>query len=249
MLSFLFSVAMAATLSCPVIPYGDPVNSDTNVIKICHTGYYTEYSTKNYDPEITIWNVDKNAAISSNKRSGSFKRDPLANGLDASPSDYTGSGYDKGHIADAADFTFDDKQETESFYMTNMTPQLPGLNRGGWKWLETATRYYAIKYGKVVVYSGPIFGIEDSKLNSKVDIPKYFWKIIYVPSTNEALSIIVPNTKIEGKDILKYVVSVSDIENYTKIKISLPSNFDKTKKADVSEWNVSFKTLLDSKND
>lgn len=247
MLSFLISTVMAATLSCPVIPYGNPVNADTNVLKLCHTGYYTEYSTSKLDPEITIWSVDKNTAISNNKRIGAFKRDPMAKGLDASPSAYTESGYDKGHMADAADFTYNETLEKETFYMTNMTPQLPGLNRGGWKWLETATRYYALKYDQVYVYSGPIFGTDDSKI-SNVTVPKYFWKIIYVPSINKSLSVVVPNKKIEGKDIMNYRVSVSDIEKYTNIKISLPSNYDKTEKSDIGIWDVNFKELMDSKN-
>lgn len=241
-----FAAALAASLStCAASPYGLPSNSN-NSLEICHTGYYTQYNTSKYDPEIVIWKITSDTASSCGKRKGNFHKDMMADNKDAPPSDYTGSGYDKGHMADAADFTFNEDEEIDTFNMTNMTPQLPGLNRGGWKWLETLSRVYAIKYNEVIVYSGPVFGINDGKLNNQVDIPEYFWKVIYIPSINKAISVLVPNTNINGKDILDYIVSVNKIESEIGIKIPLPSNYDKTITEDKSNWIEKFSILSNS---
>lgn len=241
-----FATALAATLSmCPASPYGLPSNTN-NSLQLCHPGYYTQYNTSKYDPEIVIWQITPDTAISCGERQGNFHQDTLADNKDASPSDYVGSGYDKGHMADAADFTFDAKEEVDTFSMTNMTPQLPGLNRGGWKWLETMSRVYAIKYNKVVVFSGPVFGTDDGRLNNHIDVPKYFWKVIYIPSLNKALSILVPNDNIRGKDILNYIVSVNKIESEIGIKIPLPTNYDKTITEDKSNWIEKFSILTNS---
>lgn len=250
MFGFLLASALGASLVCPSAPYGIPNDvNDIKTINICHTGYYTKYDIDEKDPAITVWTVDSNTAVGCGDRMGNFRQDPLAKDEDAEPEIYNKSGFDKGHIADAKDFTYNDTLETQTFFMTNMTPQVPGLNRGGWKWLETATRYYALKYGKVVVYSGPIFNATDKKLDNEVDIPDYFWKIIYVPSINKALSIIVPNKKIEGEDILSYIVSVDKIEEMTKFDVPLPSSYNKNLIADKNEWSVDFKDLQDKGNE
>lgn len=241
-MGLFLNFAMAATISCASAPYGLPSNPN-NSLQLCHPGYYTQYNTEEYDPEIVIWKVDSNSAIGCGDRNGNFHHDLMANGKDAPPSDYIGSNYDKGHLADAKDFTFDDKMEVDTFSMTNMTPQVPGLNRGGWKWLETSTRYYAIKDKEVIVFAGPVFSKNDGKLNSQVDIPKYFWKVIYSPSSNTAISVLVPNDSINGKDILNYIVSVNKIQSEIGITIPLPSKYNKDEIANKNDWMPVFKDL------
>ena len=70
--------------------------------------------------------------------------------------DYKGSGYDRGHLCPAGDMSFDSIAMRESFLMSNMSPQLPGFNRGIWNSLEQKIRNWGLL--RYAIYnSGPIF--------------------------------------------------------------------------------------------
>lgn len=91
------------------------------------------------------------------ERTDDFRADPAVATGSASPADYRGSGFDRGHLAPAADFSWSVQAMSESFYMSNIAPQSPALNRGVWKRLETAVRREAERDGVLHVVSGPIF--------------------------------------------------------------------------------------------
>ena len=107
--------------------YGAPVKAEGNNQYLCRTAYAVNYnySTKVafYAVEhITVQNLTKTAA-----RKDDFREDPeVPVQHRATLADYTGMGFDRGHVAPAADMTFDAKAMSESFYLTNMMPQVPG---------------------------------------------------------------------------------------------------------------------------
>ena len=227
MLGFIFSLfiatASAASYSCPVAVNGIPkLSSDTNIIKLCHENYLSEYSTKEKIPMVVTWSITNDELDNCNKRKGKFSQDPMANGEDVSPNLYKNTSYDRGHYSPAEDNLFDDDSEKESFYMTNMSPQNPGLNRGGWKWFEELTRRYAYQYGQVDVYTGVIL-TTNTYING-IRVPDYYWKVDYIPSQNKTISVIVPNAKIKGKDILMYITTKNDVERKANIILPLPKN-------------------------
>ena len=80
----------------------------------------------------------------------------------AKPSDYVKSGYDRGHLCPAGDMTQSVEAMSETFYMSNMSPQVPGFNRGIWKSLEEQVRKWG-KEEQIHVVTGPVF--ENEKEN------------------------------------------------------------------------------------
>lgn len=101
-------------------------------------------------------------------------------------SHYRGSGYDRGHMAPAADMASDAAND-ESFSLSNMVPQLPGLNRGPWADIEETVRRFALKYGEVYVVTGPAFGgARLAKIGGRVIVPTSAYKAVYVPSTGQS---------------------------------------------------------------
>lgn len=240
-LSFLIGPVMAATISCPVMPYGQP--NDQSNLEICHKGYFTEYDYNDHIPVFVGWRVTKDMSISCNSRNGSFKQDPLAMNKDVPSSAYDNTGYDRGHMANAGDFYSDNQEETESFYMTNILPQDPTNNRSGWKYLESVERNLAYQYGNIQIYAGDKILSSTKKIND-VTVPDYLWKVIYIESLNQTISVFVPNTPIKYADILKYRTSVSDIEERIGKTIYLPSSYDKTKidKFDFTKIDLNFMT-------
>ena len=93
----------------------------------------------------------------------------------ATPKDYAGSGFDEGHLADAADFSGDCDKEEKTFRFYNCVPQTPHLNRGVWKHYETEIRKLSWT-DSLLVITGSIFG-DKTIPNTKVAIPDYCWKI------------------------------------------------------------------------
>ena len=66
-------------------------------------------------------------------RTDDFRRDKLITTKSASLEDYKSTGYYKGHLAPAEDFSFSTSAMSESLYMSNISPQHPSLNYGIWK--------------------------------------------------------------------------------------------------------------------
>lgn len=250
LLSLIFAASVAASpvSSCPATPYGIPqMNDQESMINICHSGYFTDYSTKYKIPEVVGFNIQKKNVINCNARQGKFHQDPEADGQDVSPTEYNHSGYDRGHMADAEDFAYNRTLQYESFSMTNMTPQAPGLNRGGWKWLETASRYWAYEYGSVVVYDGVVMKGSTDYID-QVLVPSSLWKVVYIPSINRAIAVVVPNEKISGKDILNYMTTVSNIEEMANVSIPLPSSYNKGTSEDKDFWSIKSEDLTSIKS-
>ncbi len=156
-------------------------------------------------------------------RSNDFRPDTsIPAGARAELSDYRGSGFDRGHMAPAGDMSRSDKVMSESFLLSNMSPQVgEGFNRGTWRELEQATRGWTRQRGQLTVITGPIFQVAENEVRYKtigedhVAVPTHFYKIVVDTSNPEnvdALAFILPNVKITGQDLNQFLVSIDEIE-------------------------------------
>ncbi len=135
------------------------------------------------------------------EREDDFRQHPKAPyAIQGNNTDYVRSKFDRGHMAAAKDMLTQNAM-SESFYFTNMVPQVgPNMNRGIWKDLESAGRKWAKYRGEILVVSGPIFqgGVDSvQKLGkSQIAIPTHLYKVFFDPRTQESLSFIMPNRQI-----------------------------------------------------
>lgn len=152
-------------------------------------------------------------------RSNDFQPDPdLEPGQRAELVDYAKSGYDRGHMAPAGDMRWDKDAMTESFFLSNMSPQNGiGMNRGIWKDLEDKVRGWAIARWELYIYTGPIYETGTPKTigPNHVAVPAHFYKIIFDPIKVEAIAFIMPNAALKTKDLPKYIVTINEIETKT----------------------------------
>lgn len=134
--------------------------------------------------------------------------------------DYSGSGYTRGHLAPAADMAFDSIAMRESFFMSNISPQLRAFNGGIWRELEELTRDWARESGRLYVVTGPVLTGDplDRIGTNRVAVPETFYKVLADPDEPEKKSIafIIPNALSE-EPIMSYVVSVDSVERLTGI--------------------------------
>lgn len=183
-------------------------------------GYTLSYNADYKTPHWVAWELTKKETKGKEGRTDKFLPDPDARGAKAYTGDYTKSGYDRGHMAPAADMKWSRKAMEESFYMSNICPQNPNLNRGDWNDLEEKSRHWAKKYGVVYIACGPIYDNKRPKRigNNKVAVPDAFYKVVLINDKKnpKAIGFIFPN-KAGHKPLKKYVVTVDSVEKRTNI--------------------------------
>lgn len=164
--------------------------------------------------EITRERLNKNWA----ERPNTFRPDAAIRTESATPRDYSGSGYDKGHLCAAADMAFDEQAIEETFLMSNISPQVRVFNGGIWRELEENTRDWARKYGRLYVATGPV--LTQSPLESigfsKVSVPAAYYKVLYAPDKNICIAYMLPN-ELSKKPIDDFACSIDDVEKTTGI--------------------------------
>lgn len=183
-------------------------------------GYTLSYNADYKTPQWVAWELTKKETKGKEGRTDKFLPDPDVRGAKAYTGDYTKSGYDRGHMAPAADMKWSRKAMEESFYMSNICPQNPNLNRGDWNDLEEKSRHWAKKYGVVYIACGPIYDNKRPKRigNNKVAVPDAFYKVVLINDKKnpKAIGFIFPN-KAGHKPLKKYVVTVDSVEKRTNI--------------------------------
>lgn len=180
-----------------------------------HKFFSLEYSEKHEQPRWVYYYIDRERLTGTAERKDIFLSDTLVKTGSASPAGYRGSGYDRGHMCPSAAVRSDQKGNDETFYMSNICPQDPLLNRGGWAELERWARGQAYGGGAHIT-CGPVLDTLIIKfLPSGVAVPGYYYMACYFPVTGEALAFIVPNRKVT--DIYSCAVTVDQAEALTGI--------------------------------
>lgn len=208
------------------VPFGAPVTKP-GTATICRTGYLTNVDLVAKIPYWTAHTIVPSDATSCLPRDDAFAADQsLPKGQRAEPTDYAKSGYDQGHMVSNADLSFSAQAQKESFLMTNMSPQLPGLNRGVWKLLETSTRAWAHGNNTVVtVYAGNIWSANSKTIGAnKVVVPDYLFKIVVFHNTRQSVAFIFPNKEGLSTNLPAFQTTVAELERITGNTFQVPDN-------------------------
>lgn len=204
---------------------------------IVNNGYALSYNNGKGTANWVSWRIAE-SDFGATDRQNNFRPDTSlpANFKRVTPADYTGSGFDRGHLCPSADRSSSAEANSLTFLMTNMIPQTGDLNRNVWENFESYSRGL-VKKGKVDLYVvAGVYG-EKGKLKKKVVIPTNCWKIIVavpqgasVSTINENTHVIavdMPNTTgIAGDDWRKYRTTTRAIEQRTGYNFlsNLPQN-------------------------
>lgn len=135
-----------------------------NAYFVCHNGFALQYAVPVHS---ALWVVQRLRARDLDeprvtRDNHSFRPDAfLPEGITPDPDRFTRTGYDRGHLAPAADFSENAPGMSHSFYTSNIVPQDPGNNRGVWARLESNVRAWALRKGELYVVTGPIFYADD----------------------------------------------------------------------------------------
>lgn len=170
------------------------------------------------------------------KRTGDFRSDHRVYPAVGSR-DYRGSGFDRGHLVPAGDMKLNRISMSETFFMTNMSPQRPGFNSGVWRALEEGLRKEVLKRGYAFVFTAPVLlkGAAYDHIWSGVTIPDEYYKIAYFPKEQIMLAYLIPNESQRGKKYREFQVSVDEIEEITGLDFfaELPDDIEDVLEAEL----------------
>lgn len=133
--------------------------------------------------------------------------------------EYDGFGYDRGHLAPSADFRWSKTALSESYYYSNMSPQLAAFNRGAWGELEDAIRGYLYRNTNTALYvvTGPVLTPDlpvVPRAKNKVAVPRQYWKVVLDLTNKKAIGFLMPNEDIT-KVLGTFAVPINEIEKLT----------------------------------
>jgi len=202
----------------------DPAHADNYLL--ARDQYVLSYNRTGGIPNWVSWHL-RVADMGEAERS-EFQPDPaLPTGwYQVKPSDYTNSGYDRGHLIPSADRTATQQANEAVFLMTNIVPQAPDNNQGPWVQLEEYCRDLARAGNELYMISG-VTGTRATLPTGHVRVPERLWKVIVVlpegdndlqriTAQTDVLAVDMPNRQgIRRTDWQAYLTSVDQIEQAT----------------------------------
>lgn len=189
---------------------------------ITHPGHMLVYSEKHEQPKWTAHIATPDLITGNLARIDSFLPDPLVKTGSAVTADYWNSGYDRGHLVPSADMRWNYDALKATYYYSNISPQVPELNRETWADLEDwGRRYVNFSKRRVFVITGPVLRdglptMQKVDRKNEVSIPELFWKVIADLDGDQpkAIAFVMQNKKLDGPPI-SFAVPVDSVEKLT----------------------------------
>jgi endonuclease G len=208
------SVSINITVNAPLpnddpLLLGNPSNATADIANennylMLKPQYSLSYNRSTATPNWVAWRLDT-SWLGSAPRQDDFRPDPsLPEGwYQVTSADYTGSGYDRGHMTPSGDRTRSIPDNSATFLMTNMVPQLAANNQGPWAQFETYCRTLAQAGNELYIFSGGA-GNAGTISQGRIVIPQVTWKVVLVMPNGDndlqrihkgirTIAIIVPN--------------------------------------------------------
>jgi endonuclease G, mitochondrial len=223
-----------------------------------HSAIVLAYSEEHEQAKWVAHVINTNIIEGNVSRTNNFRKDPLVKTGSSEEKDfftktklksgktiYDGYGYDRGHLAPSADFRWSKNALSESYFYSNMSPQLPEFNREGWAELENFLRSYIYENNvELHVLTGPILNDDLDKIDKSINqmsLPNFFYKIAIDFNNNRSIGFIMPNKKLDYP-LEYYVTSIDSIESVSNLDFNyqLEDSIENylERLIDISEWQT-----------
>jgi endonuclease G, mitochondrial len=216
--------------------------STTNVI-IEHEFYSLSYNEKFEQAEWVAYKLTPNMLTNQHFNRPYFIEDPLVKTNSADWKNYKKSSFDKGHLCPAGDMKMSQKAYNDTFFTSNISPQIHAFNDGVWNRLENKVRYWSQKYNGLYVVTG---GVLKNNLptigRENVAVPDSFYKVLLYKNNEsfKMIAFLVPSQDSQ-KPLYEFVIETDKLEKITGIDFypGLPDNIenDLEKSADYKSWS------------
>ena len=194
--------------------------------EICHKNYAVIHSCAAKGPIAVFEHLTVAAMGGTATRKDDSRPDPqVTPACSATLAAYAtvGKTHDRGHMAPAKNNTINPEIMSESFFLSNMVPQVANNNRGIWKQLEMQERQWAGAPGTdFYIISGGIYDQGHAKTGNGLGIPTRLYKIIIEKNSKKVMAYLMPNQALPVADLPKYQTTVQAVEQATGLKFALP---------------------------
>ncbi|MEG5007684.1 DNA/RNA non-specific endonuclease [Microcoleus sp. B5-C4] len=212
---------------------GNPSNAVSSIASIDNylmvkPQYVMSYNSKTKTANWVSWQLNRSWIGAADRQDNFRPDDALPDAwYKVRPNDYTGSGYDRGHIAPSADRTRNEADNSSTFLMTNMMPQVPELNRGLWGDLEDYCRELVQQGKELYIIAGPVGRKGSIGKKEKIAVPARNWKVIVVldrqglgmqgiTADTRTIAVMMPNdASVKGRGWKSFRVPVKQVERET----------------------------------
>lgn len=231
----LIAVLLATAIAVAFIPSDsaaeshEPVATDqlllvvepagTNSEMLAYEGFYVAFNADAHQPNYVAWQLTyehANAEVTT-RSTANFAADPRVAGC-ATLDDYRNSGFDRGHMAPAADMKWSEQAMDDCHLLTNICPQDRKVNGGPWATVEKNARKWTATHGTLYIVAGPILTDHITRYigETHVPVPERFFKVIIAPDANPPMGIafLMPNHPFQG-GAQAAVTSIDNIEAIT----------------------------------
>jgi endonuclease G len=219
------SAALNLALGNPSNATDDAGSRDNYLIE--KPQYVLSYNDGNGEANWVSWHLQSSDIGNVERQNNFHPESALPKGFTrVMPEDYTGSGYDRGHLCNSKDRSSSAEDNSETFSMANMLPQAPDLNRNVWESLESYCRSLVQQGNDLYIIAGGYGSVKRIGKGKRVSVPTNCWKIVcIVPAGGDLLSI-TSNTRVIAVDMPNaqgiadrswesYTTTVRDLERKT----------------------------------
>jgi endonuclease G len=176
--------------------------SDPNRFLSVKSGYVLSYNSRRKVPNWVSWELNA-SYLGSVARQDDYRPDDTlpADLPQASLADYSGSGFDRGHMCPAGDRTLTTAANSQTFLLSNMVPQAASSNRGPWNLLEAECRSLADAGKELFIVAGGVFTSssgDSETIGSGVVVPDQTFKVVVVLDAGQGVSSVSVDTRVIG---------------------------------------------------
>ncbi len=187
---------------------------------VLHSAMMIGYNELHEQPNWVVNIVNRDILEGTIGRTNDFREDSLLKKGSSNLEDYWESGYDRGHLAPSADFRWSKKALSESYFYSNMSPQLPEFNREIWADVENVSRKWAIENEELYIVTGGVLkkGLPSIGVKNKISIPEAYYKVLldYKEPEVKGIAFLVPHKGME-RSPTEFLVSIDSVEKITGI--------------------------------
>lgn len=196
-----------------------------------YAGMTVSFNPARHIPNWVAWELTAEETLGTVPRAKGFTADLSVAGC-PEPWEYSYSGYDRGHIAPAGDMKWSREAMEQSFYMTNVCPQVKSFNSGVWARLEEKCRTWAQADSAIIIVAGPVMTdpVIETIGDTHIAVPQRFFKVILSPYADppRAIGFLMNNGSVPG-GMQAAAVSVDAVEEATGYDFfsALPDSVEK----------------------
>ncbi len=241
LITFIFLSGCATVQNVEPVPDEESIEPAKQIsykseeIILNHKFYVISYNKENRIANWVRYVLLKKDLKGSGVRLSRFKPDPLLIQQGIEPvrhDDYTNSGYARGHLAPAEDFSRSQEAIESTFYMSNVIPQKGSINSGSWAGLEKKVREWACGEEKITVITGPILKKNLLKIKGSISVPQEFFKLVIDETPPKKAIAFVYNQTDKNQ-------SIHSTKNKVSVKALIADNHlevENVKDSTVDEW-------------